>query len=151
MQGDKTIAQQSVDLPAVPLFLCDAGCTWIELEEIAATERALFRPRPAKKFEFIAYAADEAKWIMRYESPGFSVWTRLTRIFHKPKIVVPVEWARQAKYDLRDLRAAFLKAVEHDDDVLTQFKEPADVVGRLNATDSFTDFVKVWAWLGMDA
>lgn len=120
-QMDKGVGKQPIDLPVAPLFLCDADSDWIEFKSLIATEHTILRPASGKRYQFIAYAADESKWDMQYESPGSRGWTRLTQFFHRPKIVVPVRWDRRGKYDVDELRATFLKAVEHDDDVLTQF------------------------------
>jgi len=147
---DGAIGGHATALPVAPLFLCDAEGDWIELESLVATERTLLRNDPRKKYEFIAYAAEETKWVMRYESPGFSVWTRLLAVVRTPKIVVPVLWDRRGKYQVSELRAAFLKAVEQDDDVLTQFVQRDDLVSRLSAAANFKEFMQVWEWLGMD-
>jgi hypothetical protein len=132
------------DQPIAPLFLCGADRDWIELKEIVATERILLRSATVKKYEFLAYAADETKWNMRYESPGLSIWTRLSQFTQTPKITVPLQWNRCGTYRIDELRAAFLQAVEHDDDVLTQFVERDDLITRLNAGATFGEFVRIW-------
>ena len=147
---DGTQINQSNDLPIAPLFLCDEGEDWIELETQVATERNLFRLGSAKKYAFIAYAANETKWKMRYESPGFSIWTRLTQYLRTPKILVPVRWLHRGSYRIDELRSTFLKALEHDDDVLTQFVEREELISRLNAAGTFEELVRIWEWLSMD-
>ena len=139
------------DQPVAPLFLLDADRDWIEFEEIVTTERILLSSAAIKEYEFIAYAADGTKWNMRYESPGFSIWTRLSRFIHTRKIVVPVRWNRCGTYRIDELRAAFLQAVEHDDDVLTQFVKRDDLIARLNTGATFGEFVRIWHWLAMDS
>ena len=63
---------QSNDHPIAPLFLCDNDEDWIELETKVEIETKLFRPGSAKKYDFIAYATNQTRWRMRYESPAFS-------------------------------------------------------------------------------
>jgi hypothetical protein len=150
-QIEKTVGEENFDLPVAPLFLCDAKGDWIELETLVATKRILMRLDSGKEYNFTAYAANGTKWIMRYESPGFSIWSRLSQFRRTPKVVVPVRWDRRGTYNVDELRAVFLKAVEHDDDVLTQFVERDDLISRLKAASSFKDFVGVWEWLGMDS
>jgi hypothetical protein len=150
-QNENAAAREDVGLPAAPLFLCDTKGDWIELETLVATQRTLLRLDFGKKYEFTAYAADGIKWTMRYESPEFSIWSRLSQFMSSNRVVVPVRWERREAYNIDELRAAFLKAVEHDDDVLTQFVERNDLVARLSAASTFKDFVVVWEWLGMDS
>ena len=138
-------------IPHAPVFLCDSDGDWIELENNVASERTLFRLRSNRRYEFIAYAPDETKWTMMYESRGFSIWTRLTQYVRMPKVVVPVRWIRCGQYHVDELRAAFLRAVEKDDDALTQFVERDDLVNRLKAATTFAEFVRVWEWLAMDS
>lgn len=150
-QIDEALGEDHVDLPVAPLFLCDAKGDWIELETLVATRRTILRLDSGKEHIFTAYAANGTKWTMRYESPGNSSWSRLTQFMGRPTIVVPVRWDRCGTYKLDELRSAFLRAVELDDDVLTQFVERDDLVSRLEAASSFRDFVAVWEWIRMDS
>jgi hypothetical protein len=115
--------------------------------ELAATERTLLKLGTSRKYEFTAYAADETEWRMRYERPGFSIWTRL---FREYKIVVPVQWDRSGRYHIDELRAALLKAVEHNDNVPPQSVERDDLLNRLRAAATFKEFVEIWKGLGND-
>jgi len=138
---------QPIDVPVAPLFLCTTDGDWIELEEIAATERTLLKLGTSRKYEFTAYAADETKWRMRYERPGFSIWARL---FREYGIVVPVQWDRRGRYHIDELRAAFQRVVEHDLNVLPQSVERDDLLGRLRTAATFKEFVEIWKSLGND-
>jgi hypothetical protein len=141
---------QPNDLPVAPLFLCDEGEDWIELEAQVVTERKLFRHGSATKYELIAYAANETKWNMRYSSPGSSIWTRLKQLLRTENILVPVQWLDRGSYHVDELRGIFLKVVEHDDDVLTQFVEREALVSHLKAARTFEELVRIWEWLRME-
>lgn len=105
-QIDKAVGEEFVDLPAAPLFLCDAEGDWIELETLVARKRTLLRRYLGQEYSFTAYAANGTKWVMRYESPGFSIWTRLSQFMRTAKVVVPVRWDRGGIYTIDELRAA---------------------------------------------
>ncbi|MGJ5817380.1 hypothetical protein [Paludibaculum fermentans] len=150
VEGNETKEMLCAEIPCAPVFLCDGDGDWMQLEKTVKTERTLFRLHSAREFEFTAYAADETKWTLRYTCPGVPIWTRLRHLFTVPKIVVPVQWISHDRYPVNELRAAFLQAVENDDDVLTQFVERNDLVGQLKAAEGFGDFVRIWDSLGAD-
>jgi hypothetical protein len=134
-------------LPIAPLFLLDNSGEWIQFESTVATDHTLFRLRSAKRYEFIAYDANQTKWKKQYENPHFSIWNRFQQYIRSAKVVVPVRWDQIGRYDIEELRDLFLKAVQHDDDVLTQFVEREDLISLLNAATTFDDLVRIWDWL----
>jgi hypothetical protein len=146
-----THMSQTTDLPLAPLFLCDERSDWIELETRVETECKLFRLRSAKKYEFIAYAANQTKWKKQYETPRFSIWSRLIQYVRTPNVMVPIRWHDCGSYRIEELRCVFLKAVEHDDDALTQFVEREELIRRLNVATTFEDLVGVWDCLSLDS
>ena len=134
-------------LPIAPLFLSDYTAKWIELEATIITERKLFKPGATRQFEFIGYDACRTKWKMQYERPTSSVLDRLIQHFRAPNMIVPVRWQECGSYPIEELRAVFLKAVEHDDDVLTQFVEREELVQRLSNATEFEELLRIWNWL----
>jgi hypothetical protein len=71
-------------------------------------------------------------------------WSRmLAATVYNPRVRVQFEYVRAERYTLDELKAAFGAALAVDDDVLTQFHEPEELLGKLAAATSFADVAAV--------
>jgi hypothetical protein len=55
-----------------------------------------------------------------------------------------------ARHSVTELRDAYLDAVAHDDDILTQFVEQDTLRKRIQQCRSFQDLVETWQWMSTD-
>ena len=62
---------------------------------------------------------------------------------HNPTFNVQYEYRSTGFYELDELKKALHDAVQRDDDVLTQFHDAEDLIGRLDAAKNFDDVVDV--------
>ena len=99
------------------------------------------------------YDSEGRKWQPSgIQSPYKPTWWRrlLANTFHNPFITVTVLWRESRSYELDELKLAYSKAVDKDDDSLTQFVEGQELKARISATRSFADLVEVYTWMGTE-
>ncbi|MEN9401680.1 MAG: hypothetical protein RL091_383, partial [Verrucomicrobiota bacterium] len=53
-------------------------------------------------------------------------------------------------FDLEELKQAYSKAVDKDDDILTQFVEAAELKKRIAEVQSFDSLIEVYRWMETD-
>jgi len=51
---------------------------------------------------------------------------------------------------LEELKTVYTKAVEMDDDILTQFVEAEELTKRISEAQSFESLVEVYQWMSTD-
>jgi len=61
----------------------------------------------------------------------------LASTIYNPGIDLEYEYVRGPTWTIDQLRAAIRRAIEQDDDVLTQFHEPGDLLDRLDRATTF--------------
>jgi hypothetical protein len=137
--------------PVVPVFLFDSLHSYAQLWETAKESLTIARFLGPKQYEFLGYDADLTLWRVGWKSPAFSLFQRIANIGRRSRLDVPVAWTKVGTYSIVELRNNFLKAVAHDDDVLTQFVEPEELNQRLGECETFSQFVEVWQWLSHDS
>lgn len=74
----------------------------------------------------------------------------LARTVYNPCIQTTVVWAEPVKYGIDELKAAYTRAVELDDDSLTQFVDGQELRNRIAACSGFNEVVAVYEWAGTD-
>src|SRR5262245_27589780 len=62
---------------------------------------------------------------------------------YNPRLEFAYDFERGSTYAMPELRSALRVAIERDDDVLTQFHEPEELLARLGAASSFDEIVSV--------
>jgi hypothetical protein len=67
----------------------------------------------------------------------------LAATIYNPRFAVRYEYRRVGPYDLGVLRGALLRAIDKDDDILTQFHDADDLTRRLAHATSFDDVAEV--------
>jgi len=94
----------------------------------------------------------------RWQSNGIdcsyrrSWWTvLLANTVYNPRISVAILWRPPCDYVLDELKRGYAQAVEHDDDILTQFVSASELQRRIAAAQSFADLVEVYRWMQTDA
>ena len=70
----------------------------------------------------------------------------LSTTFYNPTLGFAIEYARGSRYTSDDLRSAIAKAIERDDDIITQFREPEELLALAAAAQSFDDFLDLVAF-----
>ena len=61
----------------------------------------------------------------------------LARTVYSPRLTAVLEYAPPCRYATHELREALIRAVEADDDILTQWYDASDLVARLHAAGDF--------------
>ncbi len=86
------------------------------------------------------------------ESPYRRSWwtVLLANMGYNPRIAVSVLWRESKPYPLEELKIAYTKAVNKDDDILTQFVEADELKGRISQAQSFAELVEVYRWMETD-
>jgi hypothetical protein len=76
-------------------------------------------------------------------------WWRvlLAHTVYNPRIPVTILWAEPTSFDLSELKQAFLKAVDNDDDIFTQFFEETELKKRISDAHSFDGLIEVYQWM----
>jgi hypothetical protein len=95
----------------------------------------------------IVYDANGRRWRSKGVEPSYrrTWWTiLLANTVYNPRITVTLLWREPEPYGLDELRRAYSKAVDNDDDILTQFVEAADLRDRISTAQSFDELVAVY-------
>jgi hypothetical protein len=80
-----------------------------------------------------------------------SLWTiLLANTVYNPRMTVSVLWREPKPYGLEDLKLVYSKAIDKDDDILTQFVEADELNKRISDAKSFDDLVAVYKWMKTD-
>jgi hypothetical protein len=99
--------------------------------------------------KMIVYDANGRLWSAKgVEIPFKRTWWRvlLANTVYNPLVTVNIIWQNPKNYALEDLTKAYLKAVQRDDDILTQFVEADALKNRIAAAKCFSDLVDVYTW-----
>ena len=142
------------ELPKAPIFYWNPKSGYFDMEENPKTTSmantlGLLGDGDANS---IVYASDGVVWSFRFERPRKTqgIWTKLLAQVYNPLFEVGVTWTRERTYELDELLAAYLKGVEEDDDILTQFVDGDKISRRIKACKSFQDLVETWEWANAD-
>ncbi len=90
------------------------------------------------------------RWDLKYvESAYQRRWwlVLLASTVFDPVITVTFQWHEPTGYSLEELQKAFSKAVDEDDDILTQFAEAREINQRVSAAQSFAELADVFRWM----
>lgn len=93
------------------------------------------------------------KWQAKgIESPYRRNWwtVLLANTVYNPRTAVSVLWREPKPYAVDELKLAYAKAVDNDDDILTQFVEAQELKKRISAAQSFDELVEVYRWMETD-
>jgi len=65
----------------------------------------------------------------------------LTRTFHNPVVPLCAKWRRVGDFDVKDLIAAVRKGLDHDDDIIQQWFDGANVVKLLKSAANWDEIL----------
>jgi len=74
----------------------------------------------------------------------------LASTLYNPRVKVRYEYSA-TNYSLDDLKRALTKAIDRDDDILTQFREADDLKSRVAKASSFDDVIAVLQYAASEA
>jgi hypothetical protein len=96
---------------------------------------------------------DGRKWQAKgLEAPFKKSWWRviLANTVYNPRVSVTTLWREPKPFDLEELKQAYSKAVDKDDDILTQFVEAAELKKKIAEAQSFDSLIEVYRWMETD-
>ncbi len=99
------------------------------------------------------YDSQGHKWHAKgIESPYRRSWwtVLLANAIYNPRVTVSVVWREPKPYTLEDLKSVYSKAVDQDDDILTQFVEADELKKRISDAKSFDGLMAVYDWMNID-
>jgi hypothetical protein len=80
-----------------------------------------------------------------------SWWTvLLANTVYNPWTTVTVLWEEPKTFALEELKQVYSKAVDRDDDILTQFVEAGELKKRISGAQSFEQLIEVYKWMQTD-
>jgi hypothetical protein len=74
----------------------------------------------------------------------------LANTVYNPRITVTILWREPKAYELQELKRAYSRAVDEDDDVLTQFVDAEQLQKKIGAARSFEELIDVYKWMETD-
>ena len=74
----------------------------------------------------------------------------LAATIYNPRLTVRYEYRSLGRFELTDLKQALLKAIDKDDDILTQFHESEGLKRRVGDARSFDDVAEVLHFAATD-
>jgi len=101
----------------------------------------------------IVYDADGRQWKAKSIESRYkrTWWTLLlANTVYNPRITVTVLWREPKGYALGELKRAYSKAVDKDDDILTQFVEVEELKKKISEAQSFAALAEVYRWMETD-
>jgi len=103
--------------------------------------------------KLVVFDRDGKKWQARVvDLPFEKSWWRvlLAHTVYNPTIPITVRWHEPRSYTLDELKQAYIRAVDEDDDILTQFVEAEELKGKIAAANSFDSLADVYQWMRTD-
>lgn len=128
--------------PSPPYFEVSEKQHWIDCQfELAAQiECNLLALVTFRERDWKVYDAAGAVWSVRWERAvdSYPWFVRLlAHTFYNPRRTAKVTWTRIGEYELEDLRQAYLDAIKHDDDILTQWVDRDELNERVARAPCF--------------
>lgn len=74
----------------------------------------------------------------------------LAHTFYNPSVKFIPHWRKEGKYELDELKSLYIKAVQQDDDILTQYVDGDELIQRVSAAKSIKDLIAVAEWMRTD-
>ena len=137
-----------MEQPATPCFVYDRSKHVLYLWNEIEIGKRVSRHALVTQWEHhcTVYDPSGAAWNFRFERAGkaYSWLDRVLAEIYNPIKEVSVVWARLESYEIAELRNAYLDALAHDDDILTQFVEAEELQSRIERCESFEDVIATW-------
>jgi hypothetical protein len=98
------------------------------------------------------YDSEGAAWGFRFVGwkGKYSLLDRLQAEVYNPSREFPVSYSQLRHYQFAELQRAYLDAVAHDDDILTQFVEADELTKHIKQCSDFKELLETWQWMQTD-
>ena len=140
--------------PAPPYFLwnrCQHYFTCITPADSAEAGKKVSRLTLVTEYDSkcLIYDSEGAAWGFHYvgRKQKFSLFDRLLAEVYNPSREFPVSYSKLRGYQFAELQGAYLDAVAHDDDILTQFVEAGELAKRITKCSTFGELLETWQWM----
>jgi hypothetical protein len=144
-----------MEQPATPFFLFDPKRHFIDLCEVMEIGGSVSRLTLVNGWDSrcIVYDSAGIAWGFRFahSKKQYSWLDKLLAQFYNPVRHTTVTWHSRQSYSLSELQNAYLDALAHDDDILTQFVEEKDLRRQIQHSSTFSDLVETWHWMKTDS
>jgi hypothetical protein len=141
--------------PVTPYFLFCRKQHFIDLSESAEIGNRVSRLTLVSKWDSqcIVYDSAGTAWGFRFQSQrtNYTMFDRLLAEIYNPVREVPVIWSVHHEYSIPEIQEAYLDALAHDDDILTQFVEAEELERRIRRCQDFQDLTETWHWMQTDS
>ena len=90
----------------------------------------------------MTFDKEGVKWSydLRSNQVKDNLWTRLAaNTFYNPMVQAQLIWTKVDRYTMAELRETLKECVNKDDDLLTQFMEPAELKSEIDKAQNFQD------------
>ena len=143
-----------MEQPATPCFAYNSRKHFLYLWNQIEMDKRVSRLTLVTQWDrhCTVYDPSGAAWNFRFEhnGKGYSWLDRVLAEIYNPAKEMPVVWSRIRSYETAELRSAYLEALAHDDDILTQFVEADELSDRIQRCQSFADLIATWQWMETD-
>ncbi len=91
-------------------------------------------------------------WSVQVEQPSVNggPFRKFLAYIDNSTYQVPLRWSLLREYPFHELRDAYLDAIKHDDDALTQSVEQEELEERIRRCAHFQSRVETWHWMETD-
>ena len=124
---------------------------WSDLRPSLTTTRYACLDRRWKSV--VLYHRDGHRYSIALIEPPrrFNFLTRaLAATVYNPVIQARLHYQRDGRYDIEELRGSIRRAIEADDDVLTQFHDADELIALLGSAQTFDTIVSVLRYAETD-
>src|SRR6476646_2736138 len=143
-----------MEQPTTPFFLFDREKHFIDLYEAMGIGQRVSQLTLVSAWDShcVVYDSLGVAWAFRFDcaKSKYSWWDKFLAQFYNPAGTSNVTWHRQQNYAFSELQKAFLDALAHDDDILTQFVEEGDLRSRIQRSANFPELLETWRWMQTD-
>jgi hypothetical protein len=143
-----------MDQPAIPFFLFDRIKHFIDLHDAMEIGKSVSQLTLVGGWDShcIVYDSAGVAWGFRFahSKKQYSWLDKFLAQFYNPIRPNTVSWHSKQSYPFSELQSAYLDALAHDDDILTQFVEEKDLRQRIQHSSTFSDLVATWHWMNTD-
>ena len=142
-----------MDQPTTPFFLFDQKKRFIDLCERIEFDKRVSQLALVDRWDLCCLIYDSAGnvWEFRFRhAKEYSSLAKLLAQFYNPVKPISLTWHQHRTYELSELQKAYLEALAHDDDILTQFVEEDELRKRIEQSANFSELLETWRWMNTD-
>jgi len=142
--------------PTPPYFLWNSREHYFDCVDASSAAEAGRVSRAALVTEYdsqcMIYDSAGMAWGFHFvgRKEKFSLLDRLLAEVYNPVREFAVSYSQLRSYAFAELQGAYLDAVAHDDDILTQFVESDELTKRIQQCSNFKELLETWQWMETD-